>query len=130
MTRSASLFSTVPKTDYFHFFEKGEINPQGAKVVNFLKYKKEDVSIAANVPVASVRYDEKMPQELKDRLIQWANAINLVGSFFKDESKTMLWFQIPNPHLGGYTPRDLIRLGRFSKLMKFIQTALDENIRS
>jgi len=123
----SSLFSTVPKSDYFHFFTKG--NPDSPKVVSFLKYKKEDISIATGVPISSVRYDEKMPTELKERITQWANAINLVGSYFQDENKTMLWFQIPNPQLGGYAPRDLIRLGRFNKLMKFIQIALDENTR-
>ena len=70
-----------------------------------------------------------MPGELKERIIEWANAINLVGSYFKDIKKTMLWFQVPNPLLGNYSPRDLIRLGRFKKLIKFIQSALDENSR-
>ena len=67
------------------------------KLIDFLKYKKEDVSRAANVPISSVRYDEKMPSELRERLVEWATAINLVGSYFKDENKTILWFQIPNP---------------------------------
>jgi uncharacterized protein (DUF2384 family) len=125
--QAAALFGTVPKKDFFHFFEG--VVPQASKVVKFLDYRKEDVSVATNVPVSSVRYDEKMPAEVKERIVQWANAINLVGNYFQDEAKTMLWFQIPNPQLGGYSPRDLIRLGRFNKLMKFIQTALDENSR-
>jgi hypothetical protein len=126
-SQAASLFSSVPQEDYFHIFDKGE--PDAKKVIDFLKYKKEDVSRAANVPVSSVRYDEKMPSELRERLVEWATAINLVGSYFKDENKTMLWFQIPNPQLGGMSPRDMIRVGRFKKLLRFVQTALDENIR-
>ena len=125
--QAASLFSSVPREDYFHIFDKGE--PDAKKVIDFLKYKKEDVSRAANVPVSSVRYDEKMPSELRERLVEWATTINLVGSYFKDENKTMLWFQIPNPQLGGMPPRDMIRVGRFKKLLRFVQTALDENIR-
>ena len=128
MAQAQALFRTISETDFFHFFEG--VNPKGPEVVKFLNYKKEDVSAAAGIPVASVRYDEKMPQELRERIIQWANAINLVGSYFQDAEKTILWFQIPNPLVGGFSPRDLIRLGRFNKLMKFIQSALDENIRA
>lgn len=124
---SASLFRSVPEKDYFHLFEKGE--PDGKKVTEFLKYKKEDVSVAANVPVSSVRYDAKMPSDLRERLVEWATAINLVGSHFNEVNKTMLWFQISNPQLGGMSPRDMIRVGRFKKLLRFIQTALDENTR-
>lgn len=125
--QAASLFRSVPEKDYFDFFQKGE--PDGKKVVDFLKYKKEDVSVAASIPFSSVRYDEKMPSELRERLVEWATAINLVGSFFKDSEKTLLWFQVPNPLLGGMSPRDMIRIGRFKKLLNFIQTALEENKR-
>lgn len=68
-----------------------------------------------------------MPSNLKQRMIEWGTAINLVGSYFKDLDKTIQWFQVTNPHLGGMAPRDMIRVGRFKKLLKFIQVALDEN---
>ena len=126
-TQLNSLFTSVPEKDYFHFFDKGE--PNGKKIVDFLQYKKEDVSVAANVPIQSVRYDEKMSSELRERLVEWATAINLVEGYFNKTEKTMLWFQVPNPLLGGIAPRDMIRVGRFKKLLKFIQTALDENKR-
>jgi hypothetical protein len=120
------LFDTVPQKDYFELFKDGR--PDAKRVVNFLKYRNEDVSVAANVPMSSVRYDGKMPEDLIERLREWATAINLVGTFFKDEQKTMLWFQMPNPMLGNLSPKEMIRMGRFKKLLKFIQTALDENI--
>ncbi len=122
-----SLFRTVPAKDYFHFFTDGE--PNGSKIVDVLKYKKEDVSAAVNIPVKSIRYDQKIPAELRERLIEWATAINLVAGFFEDTEKTVLWFSMPNPLLGGMSPRDMIRVGRFKKLLSFIQTALDENQR-
>ena len=77
----------------------------------------------------SVRYDQKMPEELRERLIEWATAINLVANFFGSGEKAILWFQTANPLLGNMTPRDMIRVGRFKKLLKFIQTALEENRR-
>lgn len=123
-----ALFNTVPQKDYFHLFHDGE--PDSKKVIDFLKYKKEDISIATNIPIKSIRYDEKMPSELKERMIEWATAINLVAGFYdKDTQKTILWFSMPNPLLGGMSPRDMIRVGRFKKLLKFIHTALGENKR-
>lgn len=121
------LFRTIPDKDYCHLFTDGM--PDGEKVVKFLKYKKEDVSVAANIPIASVRYDNKMPAVLKERLTEWATALNLVAGFFNDSEKTILWFCMPNPLLGGMSPSNMIRVGRFKKLLNFIQTSLDENQR-
>lgn len=126
-TSEHALFRSVPQKDYFNLFQDGE--PIGEKVVNFLKYEKKDVAAASDVPLNSVRYDDRMPIDLKERLVEWATAINLVGSYFKDHDRTMLWFQVSNPQLGGMSPRDMIRVGRYKKLLKFIQTALDENNR-
>jgi hypothetical protein len=124
-----SLFSNIPQQDYCHLFNEDGA-PDSQKVINFLKYKKEDISVAANIPIKSVRYDEKMPAQLQERLTEWAVALNLVAGFFnKDEKKTILWFSTPNPLLGDMSPRDIIRIGRFKKLLKFIQTALNENKR-
>ncbi len=123
-----SLFRASPQ-DYFHFFDESAF-VDGEKVVKLLKYKKDDVSVAASVPVSSIRYDEKkMPAELKECLTQWATALNLVAGFFHDEKKTIIWYFMPNPLLGGMSPRDMIRVGRFKKLLNFIQTALDESQR-
>ncbi|HVE44068.1 MAG TPA: hypothetical protein VNC84_02905 [Gammaproteobacteria bacterium] len=120
------LFRTSPQ-DYLHFFDESAF-VDGEKVVRFLRYKKEDVAVATNVPLSSVRYDEKkMPVELRERLTEWATALNLVAGFFHDDKKTIIWFFMPNPLLGGMSPRDMIRVGRFKKLLNFIQTALDEN---
>jgi hypothetical protein len=123
-----SLFRTSPN-DYLNLFDQNAF-VDGQKVVELLKYKKEDVSVATSIPLSSIRYEEKrMPEELRERLTQWAAALNLVAGFFHDEKKTMVWFFMPNPLLGGMTPRDMIRVGRFKKLLNFIQAALDENQR-
>jgi hypothetical protein len=123
-----SLFRTIPQQDYLHLFnKKGE--PDVKKVIGCLDYEKKDISIATNIPTTSIRYDEKMPAELKQRAMEWATALNLVAGYFRDQEKTLLWFRTPNPLLGDITPRDMIRIGRFPKLLRFIQTALDENER-
>ena len=121
------LFSNIPKKDPIGLFKGGETDYK--ETVRMLKFRNEDVAVASNLPKTKVRYDQKMPAELKQRITEWAIAISLVASFFNDVDKTMLWFQAPNPMLGNVSPRDMIRLGRFKKLFKFIQTALDENQR-
>ena len=125
MGTTMALFDNIPETDYFHLFPDG--NPDVKKVVELLEYQKKDVSVATGIPEKSIRFDKKMPADLKERVREWAIAINLVGNYFQDEHKTMLWFQVANPLLGNMSPRDMIRIGRFKKLLKFIQTALDEN---
>jgi antitoxin Xre/MbcA/ParS-like protein len=121
-----ALFENIPKEDFLGLFPGDRTDFQ--KVVKLLDFGKNDVARASNVSVHSVRYDPpKMPKELQDRLIEWAVALNLVAQFFKDEHKTVLWFKTPNPLLGDMTPRDMIRVGRFRKLRRFIQNALSEN---
>jgi hypothetical protein len=125
-TRNA-LFDTVPKQDYLSLFNQaGGTDYQ--KVVRLLDFRKDDVARASNISVHSVRYDPpKMPRELEERLVEWAVVLNLVAQFFRDEQKTVLWFKTPNPLLGDMAPRDMIRIGRFRKLRRFIQNALSEN---
>jgi len=125
--RLPELYSNIPK-DHLHLFHKG-VEPNAEKIVKLLGYKKHDIAAATNVPFNSIRYDNKMPTELKQRFIEWAIALNLVTQFFEDPEKTILWFNMPNTLLGGMSPKDMIRVGRFKKLLKFIQSSLDENIR-
>ena len=126
--KKTTLFSSVPEKDYLSLL-KGASQPDGEKIAKILKFKRQDVAAATNIPQSSIRYDDKMPVELKERLIEWAVALNLVAEYFDDAEKTMLWFEIPNPLLGGISPKDMIKLGRFKKLRDFIQIALDENKR-
>jgi uncharacterized protein (DUF2384 family) len=120
------IFSNIPNEDYLSLLDKGEA--RAPKVVKFVGFKKDDVAKATGVPPNSIRYDEKMPQILKDRLREWANLLNLVAQFFEgDAIKTALWFKTPNPILGNISPRDMIRFGRYQKLLKFILNALSEN---
>ena len=121
-----SIFSSIPVSDELGLF-RGKGLPNYNRVKDILGYTKEDISIASGVPFGSVRFDKKIPVELTQRITEWATAIALVHSFFNDENKTMLWFKVPNPLLGDVAPRDMIKVGRFKKLFKFIQSALEEN---
>ncbi len=123
---SHDIFANIPKEDYLSLLKKGEA--LAPKVIEFVGFKKDDVAKATGIPSNSIRYDSRMPQILKDRLREWANLFNLVAQFFEgDAIKTALWFKTPNPILGNISPRDMIRFGRYQKLLKFILNALSEN---
>jgi hypothetical protein len=119
------IFKVNLKTDDLRLFKKAG-KPNYDKVKYILGYTKQDISIASGVPFGSIRFDGKVPAELTERVTEWAKAIALVHSFFKDETKTMLWFKVPNPMLGDVAPRDMIKVGRLKKLLKFIQIAQEE----
>ncbi len=120
-----SVFDTIPKVDYLALFPEGRTDYH--KVVSLLDFTKKQVARASNVPLASIRYDQKIPKELEERLREWAIALAAVAMYFKDAQKTVLWFKVPNPLLGGVAPRDMLRVGRFKKLHRFILNALSEN---
>jgi len=115
------ILETVPTHDYLHLLEGNTAK----NVVDFLHLSRNDVSKAMGVEKNSVRYDSHMPIELKQRLYEIANICELMAGYFNgDIKKTELWFNIKNPALGGVSPRDMIRFGRYKKLEKFIQNAL------
>ena len=124
MPTAPEMFANVSKQDYL------SLEGKPARIVEFLDFKKDDIAKATGVPLSSVRYDAKMPVELKDRLSEWANLLNLVAGHFKgDREKTALWFITLNPLLGDVAPRDMIRFGRYKKLFKFVLNAISENHR-
>jgi hypothetical protein len=121
----ASVFKTMPKHDYLGIL--AEDNPS-KKVVDFLELSKADVAKVTNVPKISIRYDERIPKEVLERLREIGIICDLVAEYFEgDLRKTALWFKLNNPALGDISPRDMIRYGRYQKLIKFIHNALAGN---
>ena len=126
MAPTSELFSTVPDKDYMGLLKGGV--PRHAAVLSFFKFGKNEVASATGVPLASVRYDDRMPEIVRQRMSEWATLVNLVAQYFGgDVQKTVLWFNLPNPMMGSASPRDMIRFGRYSVLRNFIHTALSEN---
>lgn len=117
----AAFFDTVGD-DHMSFWEQSRFQP--GRVTDFLRLEKRDVSRIASVSDKSVRYDEKMPEAVRDRLEEIANIVNLVADTFQgDITKTALWFKTQNPILGDVSPRDMIRLGRYDRLRKYVVEA-------
>ena len=124
MCPDTELFRTVADKDYLDLLVQGE--PRVNRVADFLDLDDKDIANATGVPRASVRLlSGKVPEEVVERTRVWAQALNLVAQFFGgDSEKTVQWFKVTNPLLGGITPRDMIRLGRFHRLAQFIREAL------
>ncbi|HEX3915253.1 MAG TPA: hypothetical protein VHW71_17275 [Steroidobacteraceae bacterium] len=126
MVRNAGLFGTVADKNYLGFWANETLNARG--VAEFLDLNKRDVAKVAEVAPASVRYDEKIPKDVLDRLQEIANICELVAQHFGgDVRKTALWFKTKNPLFGNIAPRDMIRYGRYERLRRFIMEALAED---
>lgn len=123
-SKGFALFDTVPP-DLMGFGLGSSFNAKS--VQTFLSLKKEEVSRIADVSPKSVRFDEAMPEPVRERLEEIAITINLVAKVFAgDVDKTVTWFKTRNPLLGDISPRDMIRSGRFERLRKFILASLQE----
>ena len=126
MASTRALFATVPGRDYLGFWANQTLKAR--EVAQFLDLGKRDVAKLAGVAPASVRFDQKIPREVLERLQEIANICGLVAQFFAgDVAKTALWFKTANPLLGNITPRDMIRCGRYKKLHRFVMSAMEEN---
>jgi hypothetical protein len=126
MARNSALFRTVADKDYLGFWANNTLKPR--VVADFLDFDKRDIAKVAHVAPASVRFDEKIPKEVLDRLQEIANICALVAQHFDGNvAKTALWFKTKNPLFGNIAPRDMIRYGRYEKLRRFVVDAIAEN---
>jgi hypothetical protein len=120
------LYRTIGQSDPLQFWANHGIDYQ--RVANFLDLDKNALSRVGGVSVSSVRLDRKIPKQLAERMQQIANICSKVADYFDgDARKTALWFQTPNPMLGYVAPRDMIRLGRYDRLLRFVLEAEEEN---
>jgi hypothetical protein len=67
------------------------------------------------------------PEFTKEMIAEVESTFYHVEKFFdSDVVKTILWFNTKNPMLGDIAPMDLIRLGKYEKLNKFVTSSLDQ----
>ena len=124
-----TLFQNIHQSDPLKFWSSHGLDYRA--VSDFLGFDNNELSKLGGVSKQSVRLDDRIPQDLKDSLEQIANIYTLVAEYFNgDVQKTVLWFKTPNPQLGGIFPRDMIRYGRYKKLLAFITEARQANSRS
>ena len=120
------LFDTVPD-DLLQFGHGATFDAK--KAAQFLSLKKADVGRIAAVAESSVRWDSNIPEAVLIRMEEIASTINLVARQFSgDPEKTVAWFRARNPLLGDVSPRDMIRLGRYDRLRRFIIQAMTNQV--
>jgi hypothetical protein len=119
----SSLFSTVPKRDYLQFWQSGLFQPQ--RVARFLGLSKTELAQLAGVAPASVRFDDKAPRLLRERMMDLAATCELVAQAFEGNvAKTELWFMTSNPQLNNSSPCDLLRRGERESLQRRVMEAI------
>jgi predicted nucleotidyltransferase len=124
MANAAALFRTVAIRDYLGFWANNRFDARA--VVRFLELDKRDVAKLTKVAQTSVRFDEKMPTAVVDRLEEIANTCALVAQFFDgDVVKTALWFKTKNPLFGDVAPREMIREVRHETVRQFVVEATE-----
>src|SRR5882672_2363257 len=118
-TSRASIVRHIASEDVLHLYTDGR--PDYKRIAELAKLSKADLGKLSQVAKSSVRFDAHIPEPVAQRLREIANIANLVGEFFAgDAQKVGLWFEIANPMLGNVSPRDMIRIGRYKRLLNFV----------
>jgi len=118
----APLFNTVPARDYLQFWQSGLFQPQ--RVARFLGLSRMELATLAGLAPASVRFDDKAPRLLRERLMDIATTCELVAETFDgNTTKTALWFKTANPQLAHSSPCDLVRRGEHDVLKQHVLEA-------
>lgn len=118
-----TLFNTVPQRDYLQFWQSGLFQPQ--RVARFLGLGKSELAVLAGVAPTSVRFDDKAPRVLRERMMDLAATCALVAEAFDgNATQTQLWFMTANPQLNNLSPCDLLRRGDREALQRQVTAAL------
>jgi hypothetical protein len=114
-----AIVGHIAANDLLHLYRDGR--PDYKRIADFVKLSKTDLGKISQVAKSSVRFDANIPEPVAQRLREIANIANLVAEFFAgDAQKVGLWFEIANPMLGNVSPRDMIRMGRYKRLLNFV----------
>jgi len=111
--RESDLFKTVPKRKILSFIydENNEVNVR--ELMGFLHLEKSEIAALCGIKQESVRFDERMPVDVRNLFIEIANMCELVGQYFEgDPVKTETWFKVVNPKLNNQSPVHLIKAGK------------------
>jgi hypothetical protein len=117
-----SIVSHIANEDLLHLYRDGR--PDYKRIADLVKLSKADLGKISQVAKSSVRFDANIPEPVAERLREIANIANLVAGFFAgDVQKVGLWFELANPMLGNISPRNMIRIGRYKRLLNFVVDA-------
>jgi len=118
------IFNTVSQNNVFGLCDKGKYKYK--EIVKTFDFTRKEISKAARVSIDSVRYEEnRIPDKVKDFLEQIVWLLNVTHEHLKDKDKVIQWFNSPNPVCGGYSPRDMICMGQYKKLVKIVASYIE-----
>jgi hypothetical protein len=120
--KSRPITAHIARQDLLGLYREGR--PDYKRIADLVQLSKADLSKLTGVAKSSVRFDVNIPVPVAERLREIANIANLVAEYFDgDVQKVGLWFELPNPMLGNASPRNMIRGGRYKRLLNFVLDA-------
>ena len=120
--RRASITDHIARRDLLGLYREG--HPDYKRIAELVQLSKADLSKLSGVAKSSVRFDASIPVPVAERVRELANIANLVAEYFDgDVQKVGLWFELQNPMLGNLSPRNMIRGGRYKRLLNFVLDA-------
>lgn len=120
--RRSSITTHIARRDLLGLYREG--HPDYKRIAELIQLSKADLSKLTGVAKSSVRFDANIPVPVAERLRELANIANLVAEYFDgDVQKVGLWFELQNPMLGNISPRNMIRGGRYKRLLNFVLDA-------
>jgi len=128
-THRPPIVRHIAREDLLHLYSDGR--PDYKRIAELAKLSKADLGKISQVAKSCVRFDAHIPEPVAERLREIANIANLVAEFFAgDAQKVALWFEIANPMLGNISPRTMIRLGKYKRLLSFVLQAREAEAES
>ena len=104
---------------YLRLFDKKGIVKVN-KLVDFMNISRQELASAFGLTSDQLR-PERMASQTQNTISELAGAIEYVAGVFKgNKEKTRQWFNLPNVHFGGSTPKKIILAGRFHRIKNFI----------
>ena len=120
--KSRPITAHIAQRDLLGLYRDG--HPDYKRIADLVQLSKADLSKLTGVAKSSVRFDTNIPVPVAERLRELANIANLVAEYFNgDVQKVGLWFELPNPMLGNISPRNMIRGGRYKRLLNVVLDA-------
>jgi hypothetical protein len=102
--------------------EEGKASP--TETAEFLEISLNKLAKALGVD--TLRQDRLGPMAEK-KLQDLAVSLEVIAqSFGGNKTKARYWINTPNLHLGGAIPRDLILIGKYRKVVEFVEAVRDE----
>ena len=116
-TATQSFNTSIP--NHFGLFDiEGEVNCE--KTINSIQLSKDELAQSFQLSSNQLRFD-RASKETKKVIAELAESIERVAEIFSgNKAKTKRWFNVPNPHFGNASPKDIIIIGRFERVKKFI----------